>query len=128
MNCSNSYYLQEHYFHQEQLEKEWEMNKSDNRDKVVELARKILLQECDTHTFDVAFGKAFIDVSEDQHEFLLTSLEEIELGICDEGIKSQLILLALDAAAFCLFDCELEEFYDHSIDLVLMVQDVEEGL
>lgn len=102
--------LNQYYLKQEHLEKEWNMTMQSKQHEVVSLAKKILKQEVDTYTFELAFGKDYINVSDDAYEFLISSLEDIEYGRgIDCKLKHSLAYAALEAAAYSLYDCELEE-------------------
>lgn len=109
---SNSFYLNE-YLHQQDInEGIWQMTKNEKRSYCATLAANILLQQVDIHTFELAFGENYINHSEDKYEWLISTLEDIELGICDPVLMRAFVTEALDAAAFCLYDCELEELLD----------------
>lgn len=86
------------------------MTMKDKQHEVISLAKKILKQDVDTYTFELAFGKDYINVSDDAYEFLISSLEDIEYGRgIDCKLKHSLAHAALEAAAFVLHDCELME-------------------
>jgi len=108
---SNTYYLNEYLFQQDTLQREWDMTKADKRDSCVELARKILLQEVDNYTFNIAFGR-YINDSDEKYEWILSVLEDIENRECDLELQRAITIEALESAAYCLFDVELEELLD----------------
>lgn len=114
MLCGNTFYLNEYEHKQFNLEKEWEMSKQTKREKCVELARKIVLQDVDVNTFNLTFGY-YIDYSEDKYEWIIATLEDIEKGVCDEILKGAIIREALEGACWCLYDCELEEILDDRV-------------
>lgn len=107
---SNTFYLNEYQHYQEIVERNWEMNKATMRENVVGLAYKIMLQDVDTDTFNLAFQ----DYVDDDYKFelLLSWLDDIEKGNCEKTLKDSLIIEALDAAVFCLYDCEIEEILE----------------
>lgn len=109
---SNTYYLNEHLYNLDKLQSNWDMSKDIKRGEVVELASKILLQTVDQHTFEIAFAEHYMNISEDKFEWLISSLEDIEEGICDPKLKRAFIIEALEAACWCLHGVELEEIYE----------------
>ncbi len=108
--CRVSQDLNNYELKQELLEKQWGYDLANKQEAVIELAKKILSEDTDTNTFDLAF-QSFRE-SDDEWEILISSLEQIQSDtISDQKMAEFLVGLALDAAAYCLYSAELQELY-----------------
>jgi hypothetical protein len=94
---------------------------------IVSLANKIIMQDIDKNTFELAFGSAFDFDSEDDYDVLINCLTDIANGE-EANIKSEfldyIVGLALDGAAYCLYDKPIEQFYDNFTTYQEMVDGV----
>lgn len=121
----NTFYLNQYLHKQDVLEEEFAMSISDKQEAVVNLAKNILKQEVDQYTFELAFGKDYIYVSDDAYDFLLTTLEDMEAGVkVERSVKRRMAELALEAAAFALYHTELVDICSEEVCINQMINDV----
>lgn len=125
MECRVALDLSNHERHCDQLESKWVSDLDNKRIEVIDLAKRILDQDVDMYTFDTAFGSKFDFDDESDYEVLMIALAEIECGnYSDLKLINFIVLLALDAAAYCLYDLEISELLSDYYDELDMANEV----
>lgn len=129
LQCENTFYLNEHEHKEDRAEKDWITTLLAKQDLAVTRAIKIMLREVDQYTFELAFGKDYINVSDELEELLITTLEDMEMGIISDLAKARsLAELALDAACFALYQCSDQEIFEFTDSYRQAVDEVLTGV
>lgn len=125
MECRVAYDQMNHELDNDHFEEVWVNDLDNKRIEVIDLAKRILNQDVDTYTFEVAFSGDFDFDDESDFEVLMTVLADIESGsYSDLKLTHFVVMLALDAAAFCLYDLGIEELLSDSYDELYMANEV----